>query len=252
MLGLFSKLNPIGLRRKRRKGETEMADDSYKRPLVCLSKRHGNHHAYRAYRCRCPETFAFMAKVQREGRERRQAGTAGVVDATPTLRRLQALVAAGWTCQELAGHLGYSTRQAVKDIMESPRVYRATHDKVEALYSALQALPGPSQLNRQRSRRKGWAVPFAWDDETIADPEAQPDHGAPRRGWLPAKELLYEYQQIRDSGMTHAYALKELGVKHDAWEAAMKKLGLNEPKTKQAPEPTRRAINGSLHGMGIT
>lgn len=195
-----------------------------KPPVVCLSKRHGNHHAYRAYRCRCPETYAFMAKVQRESRARREAGISGVVDATATHRRIKALVAAGWTCEQLGKHLGYNTRQAVKDLLDGPRVYRSTHDRVEALYVTLQNLPGPSQLNRMRSVHKGWAVPYAWDEDTITDPAAEPDHGTRTRGWLPAKELMYEYGVIRDSGMTHAYALKELGVSDDAWKAAKKRI----------------------------
>lgn len=219
----------------------------------CPSRIHGTGHAYRRLNCRCPETMAALAAEQAAYRERKKAGIQGFIDATETHRMLRALMAAGHTCTDLSERLGYSGREGTRQLFRSRRVHRDTYSRIKSLYDAMQNVPGASVRGKRRAASKGWAVPFAWDPETITDPEAQPDHGAPRRGWLPAKELLYEYQAIRDSGMTHAYALRELGVKHDAWEAAMKKLGLNGPKAdKQAPEPTRRASNGSLHGMDIT
>jgi DNA-binding NarL/FixJ family response regulator len=36
--------------------------------------------------------------------------------------------------------------------------------------------------SRNRAARYGWAVPLAWDDDTIDCPDAKPDHGHGRPG----------------------------------------------------------------------
>lgn len=200
-----------------------------KAPMVCLSKRHGTHHAYKAFGCRCPEMLVAAAEYRRTQRARVKENGPAVVDGTPTHRRIRALQAAGWTSEELAEKLGNTvTAGAVRKLLENPRVYRTTQDRIEALYETLTMLPGPSEVNRVRSARKGWAPPLAWDD--ITDLEAQPDFGTElgyRRGVAAgrrsSREMMYEYKTIRESGIGHAYALKELGVRQDAWEAARRR-----------------------------
>jgi hypothetical protein len=198
--------------------------------VVCLAKRHGTHHAYRAHRCRCPETLAFMAQVQREGRARRAAGVSGNIDPTATHRMIKALFAAGWTGTEMSARLGYRRPWTAAEFLASKQVNRKTEEKIRGLYDALQATPGPSKLNQQRSKLKGWATPFAWDDDTIGDPQAEPvGRLEPSKGHKDkrtlrrTRELLYEYDMIRGSGMTHEWALREMNIREDTYEAAVRR-----------------------------
>lgn len=161
--------------------------------------------------------MARLAKEQAEWRRRKKEGIPGWVDPTETHRQIRALAAAGWTAQQLADRLGWKCGETLLQVLQSRRVLRTTREQVSALYVALENVPGPSERARVLAAGKGWAVPFAWDPETIADPEAKPNTGESRRTLQRRSETLYEYQCIRDSGMSHEYALKELGITQSTW-----------------------------------
>ena len=95
------------------------------------------------------------------------------VDATGSRRRLQALMRIGWTQTELAARLGVSWQEIYR-IRQQVLLLPATAQKVAALYDELSMLPGPSKLTAQRSARKGWPPPLAFDDDTIDDPTVGP------------------------------------------------------------------------------
>lgn len=103
------------------------------------------------------------------------------VPATGTERRLRALCAIGWTCGDLATHLGVSTaRVSQLTAGRSARVRRETHAAAVALYAAL-SMTVPTHhpawvTDRQRrlAAGKGWAPPLAWDDHVLDDPTGRP------------------------------------------------------------------------------
>lgn len=108
-------------------------------------------------------------------------GAAALVDATGTRRRLQALIAAGWSKQKLASRLGAGP-QNFGAMMERPQVTAATARAVTALYGELQYTLPPHEDYRDKSawnRARGyaaarnWPPPGAWDDD-IDDPAARP------------------------------------------------------------------------------
>ena len=103
----------------------------------------------------------------------------GYVDATGSQRRLQALVAIGWTTREITRRLGGRDHGTVCDITSANKrsIRRATADKVKAIYDELWDKPGPSRISAQRAAKRGWVVPLAWDDDTIDDPAAVADLG---------------------------------------------------------------------------
>lgn len=158
-----------------------------------------------------------VREVTKRHRERKRAGEGFYIDATVTHRMIRAMMAQGWTYRDIGQRLGGKSPQAVCNVMRSTRVTPGTQQAYEALYGAMQTLPGPSRITRDRAKKGKWAPALAWDD--ITDPEATPNAG-PRRRRLTTKETLYEYQLIRDSGMSHEYALKELGISHDTWSTA--------------------------------
>lgn len=105
------------------------------------------------------------------------------VDATPTRRRIEALMAIGWPIAEQARRLGRSPANFAK-VAHGRLVEVGTARQVSDLYERMSnSIPPPSRtktLVLGYARRHGFAVPAAWDD--IDDPAAvphkpdQPDH----------------------------------------------------------------------------
>lgn len=137
---------------------------------------------------------------------------AAIVDATGTRRRLQALVAIGWSQTRLAAQLGWNVGNINSLILgrDCPRVQHDTEVRVRALYDRLWNVT-PVAANRFEktgiTRAKsvatghGWVPPMAWDDDTIDDPAAQPHTGerspAPHRG-RPSKDVADDVQWLLD------------------------------------------------------
>lgn len=88
-----------------------------------------------------------------------------LVYATGTTRRLQALVALGWTQTELAARIGW-TVQNLGPLVHGQRwlVAQSTASLVAALFGELSMIPGPSIRARLLAQRRGWAPPLAWED----------------------------------------------------------------------------------------
>lgn len=102
------------------------------------------------------------------------------VDSTGTRRRLQALIALGWSVGQISKRSGLD-RQRLDGALHGRDVIKATRDAVTALYDELWDAPPPETNQRERiaasrSRRRaalnGWVPPLAWDDDTIDDPSA--------------------------------------------------------------------------------
>lgn len=108
-------------------------------------------------------------------------GARTAIDGTGT-RRLQALVAAGWSQSELARRLG-SNRANFGKTINSSMVEAATARAARALYDQLwnqnptnHGVPQRwADAARAKARTDGWAPVGAWDDDRIDDPEAFPD-----------------------------------------------------------------------------
>lgn len=115
-----------------------------------------------------------------------------VIDGTGTRRRLQALTRMGWTGTDLMGRLGkspsYSSHMLRSDVVE-----RRTAKQVQDLYDELWDQTPPdttgSRRAKLRAERNGWPPPLAWDDESIDNPDHEPDQGAEPRKRPPAERL---------------------------------------------------------------
>lgn len=109
-------------------------------------------------------------------------GGAQLVDATGTHRRLQALVALGWSQSKLARRLGILPAN-FPPFMRNERVLVRHAVAVRELYDQL-SLTGPTAASGYEARgitmalryaaERGWAPPLAWDDESLDDPTAKP------------------------------------------------------------------------------
>ena len=103
-----------------------------------------------------------------------------LLDASGVRRRLQALMAAGWTLAAIARR-GDTFGTWLCQLLVADRVTASTARKVATLYDELWDEAPPESTPRERSEsarararalRRGWRVPMAWDDELIDLPEA--------------------------------------------------------------------------------
>lgn len=103
-----------------------------------------------------------------------------VVDAAGTRRRVQALVAVGYTISAVGRHLGIAPTNMVT-LLRQQHVTERRARAVRELYGRLwdQAPPAASRAQRgavtrarAMARRNGWPPPAAWDDDLIDLPDA--------------------------------------------------------------------------------
>lgn len=141
---------------------------------ACPAARHGRYWTYNRYHCRCPDT------VNETNTRRRAAyhGTLppGYIDATGTRRRLQALAVEGWSIIRLAELTGLSERSVYAALYARRRVQVGTARAVAAVYERCAGHGGPDDGRNiaGRGARRGWHDSYAWPDQSIDDPAAQP------------------------------------------------------------------------------
>ncbi|NUS00397.1 MAG: hypothetical protein HOV67_34675 [Kribbellaceae bacterium] len=106
-----------------------------------------------------------------------------LVPALGAQRRLQALVANGWSQVKLAELLGLA-RSNFGRLMREEKVTAEKAAQVHALYRELQDVaPEPATYrertaitwSREYAAERGWFPPIAWEDDTIDDPAAHPN-----------------------------------------------------------------------------
>lgn len=102
----------------------------------------------------------------------------GFVPAVGARRRIEALLAIGWRHTDITARMPGRHVSSVVLHQAGHLIARATHDAVTAAYDALSMTPGPSDITRARAARLGYVPPLGWDDDTIDDPTAVPQHDA--------------------------------------------------------------------------
>ena len=93
-----------------------------------------------------------------------------VGDGVGTRRRLQALVAMGWSQSEIARRLGVDPANATK-LFRCVLVHAVTARRVAGLYDELSMTHGGSRRALNVAAREGWLRPLDWDDDLIDGPE---------------------------------------------------------------------------------
>lgn len=144
-------------------------------------RRHGSVAGYRAG-CRNTCCRQAIARYNENWRLRNYRGqpTSNLVPAVGTQRRLQALVALGWSIRQLAIRLDMDAPFLRTILACNDRVATATAEKVAVIYEELsmtvppQDTPGRRQgatRARNHARKRGWVLPLMWDD---IDNDAEP------------------------------------------------------------------------------
>lgn len=130
--------------------------------------RHGSTAGYNAHRKDgddpCVECRRAAAKYEAQRAIDSLIGRPRTVSALGAKRRVQALMAIGWSAEQQAEELGWTHKKSVHRLRFCKYVQRATHDQVAAMYERLSGRAGPSAVTRTRARQAGYAPPLARDD----------------------------------------------------------------------------------------
>lgn len=149
-----------------------------------------------------------------------------LVEATGTRRRVEALMAIGWSSLRIAAHAGV-TPTVISSIHRAERCELGTALAVRATYDALWDQVPPQRNRgekagytraRNRATAEGWVSPLAWDDDAIDDPAAVPDLGAPSPRRLPQAERVAELEHLLAQGVSRELAARRCGF--SSWDSA--------------------------------
>jgi hypothetical protein len=158
------------------------------------------------------------ARTNKEYRKDRRVNGVRLLDITGTHRRLQALVALGWSLPRLEEAGGFRP-WALRDVMKKRRVTRETAERIDALYREYRdRLPAPTTTFEKQSiarslttaKRNGWLPPKAWDDDNIDDPDAISLEADPLT--LTQEQRLRLVEQLVSYGSTTRSAAKQARV----------------------------------------
>ena len=125
-------------------------------------------------------------------------------DLVGVTRRLRALARMGYRATDVAAATGLHPVQVQRYMAgNETAVLKTSYDKIAAAYNQLSMTPGPSTLARNRAEAKHWPPPLAWDDDTIDNPNAQPNlgHYQPGHGTRKLPDLEILVAAVNDSGV---------------------------------------------------
>jgi len=143
------------------------------------------------------------------------------IDITGTTRRLQALVAIGYTQTDLAARIGITPANSTRLFHSQGRVLASTARRVESIYDRLAMTPGPSERARNHARKHGWAPPLAWDDDDLDNPDATPDAGQ-------AVKLSWDetYLELKDLGFSDTAIANRMGIEMESLYRQLHRYGI--------------------------
>lgn len=146
------------------------------------------------------------------------------VPAVGTTRRLQALVAFGYTQSYLCERIGVAqTNGTCLFDGTGTKVTAHRARQVESLFAELQLHPGASSRARARGQRLGWALPMQWDEDTIDNPDAAPEGArVGGRNKLDADE----YHDLRQLGFTEDEIAERAGIRQESLLRWLERKGI--------------------------
>lgn len=145
------------------------------------------------------------------------ARASGRVPSIGAVRRVQALMALGWRKADLEAE-GIPSSQLItrsRDLI-SIDGWR----QVREVYDRLSMTPGPARTARDRAAVRGYPPPLAWDDESIDDPRAMPEHGGQGQTILD----FVAVDRVVTSGSTGAHCDTDLRLTQDERLEAIREL----------------------------
>lgn len=145
------------------------------------------HGEIRGFRAGCREVCCKTAMSVYNSRWRSDQAIHGLagrrrVSSVGTVRRVQGLIVQGWSAEEIARECGWTSGQAVTNLLMRGQVKRETAEKIRLAHDALwrralrgelrERIRGPRLRTMEQARAKGWVSTAAWDD--VDDPRERP------------------------------------------------------------------------------
>lgn len=160
-------------------------------------------------------------------------GSGRPVSAIGTHRRIQALVARGWSVSRINALLGWDPG-SLHSKMRRDKVSVATHLAVADIYEQIWNQQPPRQEWRERiaysrsvrfAQRQGWLPPLAWDD---IDTDPEPPRDTVRQGRATADEVLDDVEFLLDAGESPEQVAAIVGRKLGALTKLAERNGRRE------------------------
>lgn len=142
-----------------------------------------------------------------------------MVPALGSTRRVQSLIAMGWTRAEIARRVNVN-RKTIRTIATGTRVVRGdVARRIDLVFQHmhLEVPPKSREASRARNSAKGWAPALAWDEDAIDDPLATPDLGA-KTPWTAT------YQDLKDMGVGDRAIAERMGCSLEALQKRLSRL----------------------------
>jgi hypothetical protein len=143
-------------------------------------------------------------------------------------RRIEALIALGYTENRIADSLGITQSNLWKLFGgRATWVRPETFAKVDAVFRELSVLPMPegwvAERARRRARRRGWVPPLAWDEHEIDDPAA-----TPAQRWKPVgdHDWIEHVVDCRRLGWSDERIAADMGVEVESLMRRLDRAGL--------------------------
>lgn len=177
-----------------------------------------------------------------------------LVDGTGARRRVQALVALGWSQSKIAELLQVDRSNFNFAREDHERVTVANDRAIRALYDELSMRLPPESSHRHkiaasRSRRyakdRGWLPPLAWND--IDDPSETPSTGEPGRR---TSGLIEDVEWLADAGESLTHVASRLKVRADSLQVMLARRGRSDLYWRLAGrEPNAEHRRATVRGM---
>jgi hypothetical protein len=154
-------------------------------------------------------------------------GTPNRIDATGTIRRLQALGAIGWPFRTLGPHIGVNPSTPGR-LLAQDTLYATTANAVTDAYERLSRLnpedhgvpPIAAIKARLRAQRNNWRDPQFWEDNgRIDDPDFDPDAKTPR-----IEQIAQDAWWLLRAGEHRNVIAARLGISRDYVDRALREV----------------------------
>lgn len=167
-----------------------------------------------------------------------------LVSAVGTIRRLEALIAIGWTNEALAAEMGLSTKASIAKWLRAEKVSRQTVEVVALLFDRLQCTP--AQLKgRSQVERELIPPPLAWDQGALDNPAAQPaEWRRPAHTLNRAEDIARDAAELMSYGETAEGAALRLGITLGSMQTAIRRYNQRQG-TSTITEDTEALTNAS-------
>lgn len=151
-----------------------------------------------------------------------RANPRGFVPNIGSRRRLRALMAVGWRHSDLSPMVGFNT--GTLNHQAGNWISRAKHDAMKDLYDRLWNIQGPAPAtSRARVRNAGYLPPLAWDEDTIDDPNHEPD-----RVEAEAADVAEDVEFLLGSGCRRDEIAQRLGYVPSTLERHLSRHGRSD------------------------